>query len=884
MKRKNLYGITALVLLISAFHVSAEDIIIEDGSFMETVQDQEMTTEEIQDWYSNTAIDFVDDENFLADEDVFTEETGNTVTYDEMPEDEISYNEEGLVLEENIDDNDLPEELQKEELLQNSTEEELLDGDMEELDVSAADILGTSETASVQSSTTTILAKSGLLDRQKPTLEQIRSRYLAIPTYKLEYDVVPGTAAPYWIGRVNRLCLLAGIDTFNLYRYVAGLNDVALSGDLTDSAQYGALINAANNVLTHTPDRPAGMDDATYRAGCIAAGSSNILANVNSMERSVMDYVSDFGNLELENRRRMFNPLMQNTGLGMAISQNGSKFYALETSDETGVFGDFDFISWPASGITPNCMLTNNTLWSVGINPTKYHVNSLNDITVTVEHEGKKWVLNSSNQNGSWENPYLSYSAPGFGPLPYIIFHPGIGNIGQDLMRGIYTVTVNGVKSNSADQDVEIKYDINFVDLVKYVDKLEISPADGRLDVPIGSTVKMQYKYYPADAEVNKVEWVSSETTEAFPDGTFKLNKNETEFGFMNAVIRQMYYEAWGDACVNLYQPVTEITVDVRDYIDMTPGQIKHVTATYAPSNAKFTELVWHSENEEVVKVAQDGTLTAGSPGSATITVASVYDRVAKTIFVTVRTDINNATIDIQKEVKFTGDPIKKFPTITYNGRKLVKNEDYTLEFSDNVYPGTAKVTITGICYFKGTVTKTYTIVRRSVEKAYIGGIGKNRRWTGEPITHNVKVKINKKWLTAGKDYTVSYKNNVNVGTGTIIITGIGNYTGTAMRTFKINPVGIEISKLKISADKITVSYPKQLNQTRGYQVQICTDKTFKNGWRVTYTTTNRYKSWKTFTNLEQGTVYYFRVRTYSNVNGVKYYSKWSTVMSGTPS
>ena len=42
------------------------------------------------------------------------------------------------------------------------------------------------------------------------------------------------------------------------------------------------------------------------------------------------------------------------------------------------------------------------------------------------------------------------------------------------------------------------------------------------------------------------------------------------------------------------------------------------------------------------------------------------------------------------------------------------------------------------------------------------------------------------KTLIEGTDYTVSYKNNVYVGTATVTITFKGNYTGSATATFEI--------------------------------------------------------------------------------------------------
>lgn len=51
--------------------------------------------------------------------------------------------------------------------------------------------------------------------------------------------------------------------------------------------------------------------------------------------------------------------------------------------------------------------------------------------------------------------------------------------------------------------------------------------------------------------------------------------------------------------------------------------------------------------------------------------------------------------------------------------------------------------------------------------------------------------------LVKGKDFTVSYSNNVNAGTATVAVTGKGNYGGTATQTFTIYP--FDISKAQLS-------------------------------------------------------------------------------------
>ena len=57
-----------------------------------------------------------------------------------------------------------------------------------------------------------------------------------------------------------------------------------------------------------------------------------------------------------------------------------------------------------------------------------------------------------------------------------------------------------------------------------------------------------------------------------------------------------------------------------------------------------------------------------------------------------------------------------------------------------------------------------------------------------EPFSGSIKTKIagNTVRITEGKDYTVTYANNTELGTATATLTGMGNYTGTVTKTFNI--------------------------------------------------------------------------------------------------
>ena len=49
--------------------------------------------------------------------------------------------------------------------------------------------------------------------------------------------------------------------------------------------------------------------------------------------------------------------------------------------------------------------------------------------------------------------------------------------------------------------------------------------------------------------------------------------------------------------------------------------------------------------------------------------------------------------------------------------------------------------------------------------------------------------------LAEGTDCTITYTDNINAGTATVTITGIGNYEGTVTKTFTINPTGIDTAE-----------------------------------------------------------------------------------------
>ncbi|WP_423230165.1 fibronectin type III domain-containing protein [Eubacterium oxidoreducens] len=75
--------------------------------------------------------------------------------------------------------------------------------------------------------------------------------------------------------------------------------------------------------------------------------------------------------------------------------------------------------------------------------------------------------------------------------------------------------------------------------------------------------------------------------------------------------------------------------------------------------------------------------------------------------------------------------------------------------------------------------------------------------YTGEEVLPAITVKIGDDVLEAGTDYSVSYKNNIEAGEGTVIVRGIGSYKGKLTTSFTISPADLSAT----TAAEITSKY-----------------------------------------------------------------------------
>ena len=146
----------------------------------------------------------------------------------------------------------------------------------------------------------------------------------------------------------------------------------------------------------------------------------------------------------------------------------------------------------------------------------------------------------------------------------------------------------------------------------------------------------------------------------------------------------------------------------------------------------------------------------------------------------------------------YTGKPFKPDVKVYLGSYELTAGTDYKIvSYKNNTKIGTATCTIQGLGTYTGTTTGSFTIAPISLPgySWYYSLEYSDYDYTGKEI----KPAVTCEGLTEGTDFTVRYKDNINAGTAQVIITGIGNYSGTYTLEFTINPVTIctDVSQLQ---------------------------------------------------------------------------------------
>lgn len=156
-----------------------------------------------------------------------------------------------------------------------------------------------------------------------------------------------------------------------------------------------------------------------------------------------------------------------------------------------------------------------------------------------------------------------------------------------------------------------------------------------------------------------------------------------------------------------------------------------------------------------------------------------------------------SVTINNPTDKTYTGSPCVQGVSVKDSEAKLTV-DDISVTYENNINVGTATIIYTGKNNYTGEIRKNFKITEASITDDMIENIP-SVTYDTKPHTPEVTVMFNGSKLTDA-DYTVSYSEDcINAGTVTVTVTGKGNFTGTASKTFTINKAGLTLNPCTIS-------------------------------------------------------------------------------------
>ena len=252
-----------------------------------------------------------------------------------------------------------------------------------------------------------------------------------------------------------------------------------------------------------------------------------------------------------------------------------------------------------------------------------------------------------------------------------------------------------------------------------------------------------------------------------------------------------------------------DFTSSDDQYVYLTVNQAADKTRTAAQiqsyAGLKLTAKSSSSATVEVINASLSGDtitlqLRPHKIGTATITV-KFGGKTAK-LKLSTKYQLKSEWFETQSEFS------SRYPGLVYTGGaktpKIAKSAiapkglKYKLTYSNNKNAGTATLTIKGTGNYAGTVTRTFTISRASVEKAKFSKFTASKTYTGALLPPTATVMLGKKTLKKGVDYQLQYRRigttswtasePYNYGTYEVRVQGLGNYTGysTVLKQYTI--------------------------------------------------------------------------------------------------
>lgn len=201
--------------------------------------------------------------------------------------------------------------------------------------------------------------------------------------------------------------------------------------------------------------------------------------------------------------------------------------------------------------------------------------------------------------------------------------------------------------------------------------------------------------------------------------------------------------------------------------------------------------------------VAYSNNVNAGT-GTITITGKGIYGGSVKKTFTIKKLGISATAVSGTGNKVYTGSVIKPVPAVKVGGRTLKNGTDFTVSYKNNTEPGTATLKVTGKGNYSGSVSKTFKITARAINDVEV--TVPDTVFTGEQVKPDVVVSYGSYQFINNSDYTLSFKDNVNIGTASVVVTGKNHLSGSRTVTFPIEKADISSTEIAVKNATFTGS------------------------------------------------------------------------------
>lgn len=282
-------------------------------------------------------------------------------------------------------------------------------------------------------------------------------------------------------------------------------------------------------------------------------------------------------------------------------------------------------------------------------------------------------------------------------------------------------------------------------------------------------------------------------------DGNVSYSSNQPGVATVEATTGLVTIQGVGTATITASMPATEtytaasatytLTVTAADLsgavISLDPTSFDYDGTAKEPSVKQVTlgSLKLTASTDYTVGYSNN---TAAGTATATITGKGNYTGTASETFTINPKTLTTVMVGSIGAQTYTGGELTPVVTVTDGAKTLTVGTDYTVSYSNNTAAGTATATVTGKGNYQGDVARNFTVSAKTVTADMVAEIAA-QTYTGSALTPAVTVTDGAMTLVSGTDFTVGYSDNTEAGTATATVTGHGNYTGTASKSFTIS-------------------------------------------------------------------------------------------------